>query len=85
MIPEQGSLNYDKSFSDAINEAYELGKQETLAMVMREIEDMKRVIKKSVDELGRPVSPTEAFEIRGDKGYNQALDTLKQKLSTNTK
>ena len=42
----------------------------------KRVEKMRKEIKKGVDELGRPVYPTEAFEIRGNIGYNQALSDL---------
>ena len=52
-------------------------KQSIIQIISAEIErkrGMKKHIKRAVDELGRLVAPTEAFEIRGDKGYNQALE-----------
>lgn len=51
-------------------------KSHTLSLIRAErerLEGMKRQFKNAVDELGRPVEPTEAFEIRADREWNRCL------------
>lgn len=71
---EGGMVSKNKDILDLLSQrttqAYELGKQETLAMVMREIEQA----------IGNLQYPDGADYVAKD-----ALSTLKQKLSTNIK
>ena len=56
-----------------------------LEEVVGECEERKREIKKGVDELGRPIQPTEAFEIRADIEWNRALSSLASHLQEKIK